>query len=420
MGQRTLQQIRSPRIFSVVVIVSLLAALWATGTAGARSPVGSPLQMSVPTVLNYQGVVKVAAEPYDGTGYFKFAIVDAASGEGTVNYWANDGTASGQPAASVALMVSEGLFSVLLGDTGLPGMSQAIDGTAFSSDPSYLRVWFSKTGAADAFAALEPNQRIASVAYALRAEYAENGPPGPSGPTGPTGPEGATGATGSQGPTGETGPSGPQGAAGATGPQGPAGATGLQGPAGETGPSGPQGPVGATGSRGPTGPSGPTGPQGPRGSTGPTGANGPLGVTGPSGPSGPQGPTGATGPQGLVGPSGPSGPQGLTGATGPEGALGPSGPSGPQGPTGATGPSGLPGTFYVRQTSGTGTSGSVYCDSGDQATGGGYDVQSAGTSYFPIESRPYYSGATPTGWYVERASSGPSLLVYVICADLTP
>ena len=154
MGQWRLQQIRSPRVFSVVVVVSLLAALWATGTAGARSPVGSPLQTGVPPVLNYQGIVKVAGEPYDGTGYFKFAIVDAASGEGTVNYWANDGTASGQPAASVALAVSGGLFSVLLGDTGLPGMSQDINETALAGDPSYLRVWFSKTGADDAFAAL--------------------------------------------------------------------------------------------------------------------------------------------------------------------------------------------------------------------------------------------------------------------------
>ena len=45
------------------------------------------------------------------------AIVDAGTGDGTVNYWANDGTASGEPGAAVELAVREGLFNVLLGDT---------------------------------------------------------------------------------------------------------------------------------------------------------------------------------------------------------------------------------------------------------------------------------------------------------------
>jgi hypothetical protein len=267
--ERSVGRFGNQSLFSVLLMVTLLAALWATGTAGARSPVGSPLQMSVPTVLNYQGVVKVAAEPYDGTGYFKFAIVDAATGNGTTNYWANDGTASGEPSTAVPLQVSAGLFNVLLGDTSLPGMYEPVDALVFSTEPTYLRVWFSPNGIPETYEPLEPNQRIASVAYALWAEYAENGPPGPTGPTGPTGPQGVqgpigpTGPDGATGPTGPVGATGPQGVQGPIGPTGPDGTTGPTGPIGVMGPQGIQGPTGATGSRGPSGPSGPTGPTGP-------------------------------------------------------------------------------------------------------------------------------------------------------------
>jgi hypothetical protein len=290
MIRRTVRWLRTSQPFSLVWVMALLVVLWAAGTAQATPPPRPLAQGSVPTLVNYQGIVKVSGSPYNGTGYFKFAIVNAATGNGTTRYWANDGTASGEPTASVSLAVSEGLFNVLLGDTSLAGMTQAVDETVFASDTTYLRVWFSQTGAAGTFEALEPNQRIASVAYALHAEYAENGPIG------------ATGATGPQGPAGATGPSGPSGATGATGPQGPAGATGPSGPAGPTGAQGPSGPMGATGLSGPTGAQGPPGP---------------AGATGPSGSQGPVGTTGATGPQGPSGPSGPSGPAGPAGATGP-------------------------------------------------------------------------------------------------------
>jgi hypothetical protein len=226
----------------VLLVVALLAALWVTGTAAANVPSAPAEPASAPTVLNYQGIVKVDGQPYGGpTGHFKFAMVNAATGNGSTNYWANDGTASGQPAATVPLAVSEGLFNVLLGDTTLSGMSEPIDGFVFGTEPVYLRVWFSPSGAGGSFDALEPNQRIASVPFALRAQYAENGPPGSTGPRGPTGPSGPSGPSGARGPAGNTGPSGP------SGPEGPTGATGDRGPAGATGPSGPSGPSGPTG-----------------------------------------------------------------------------------------------------------------------------------------------------------------------------
>jgi hypothetical protein len=222
MIQRTVQRFWSARVCSLVILVALLTALWATGTAAPAEP------ESAPTVLNYQGIVLVDGEPFDGpTGYFKFAVVGADSGPGTANYWANDGTASGEPTAAIPLPVSEGLFNVLLGDTSLSGMTEVIDASVFDTEPAYLRVWFSPTGDTGSYEVLEPNQRIASVAYALRAEYAENGVPGPTGPTGATGPQGIQGPRGPTGATGPSGPSGPQGPRGPTGPTGPTGPADL-------------------------------------------------------------------------------------------------------------------------------------------------------------------------------------------------
>jgi len=148
-----------------------------------------------PTMISYQGIVNVNVTPFTGTGHFKFAIVDAASGNGSTNYWANDGQANGEPATAVPLTVNSGLFNVLLGDTSLSGMSQTLSENAFSETATYLRVWFSQS-ASGPFEALEPNQRITAVAYALRAKYADNSAPGPVGPAGPVGPQGPAGPAG--------------------------------------------------------------------------------------------------------------------------------------------------------------------------------------------------------------------------------
>jgi hypothetical protein len=47
---------------------------------------------AVPQVLNHQGRVSVGGENFDGSGQFKFALVN---GEGTTSYWSNDGTSNG-------------------------------------------------------------------------------------------------------------------------------------------------------------------------------------------------------------------------------------------------------------------------------------------------------------------------------------
>ncbi|WP_423222515.1 DUF1554 domain-containing protein [Candidatus Amarolinea aalborgensis] len=159
-----------PATLLVTVLVLALVGGTALAAPSALSRLFEPAA-SPPTLVSYQGYVKVSSVAYSGTGYFKFAVMDAASGNGATNYWANDGAASGEPSASVALTVDSGLFNVMLGDTSLAGMTQPLTQGAFNQTITYLRVWFSQS-AGGPFQALDPNQRIGSVAYALRAERA--------------------------------------------------------------------------------------------------------------------------------------------------------------------------------------------------------------------------------------------------------
>jgi len=156
--------------FTLALALALLGgmALWATLTQAA--PGRAPLaQGGAPTVVAYQGQVVVSGAPYSGTAHFKFAVVNPA---GTTTYWSNDGTSTGggEPTSAVQLAVSEGLFSVLLGDTALGGMTQALTMCAFDEPDSYLRVWFSDDGST--FSQLTPDTRIAAVPYALQAQEA--------------------------------------------------------------------------------------------------------------------------------------------------------------------------------------------------------------------------------------------------------
>ena len=125
----------------------------------------SPLIAEVPGLINYQGHVVVGGTPYDGTGEFKFALVDAA---GTTTYWSNDNSSTNgnEPALAVSLAVLNGLFAVSLGDTTLTNMTVAIPASVFTNSAVFLRVWF-RDGAGNPFERLIPDQRIVSVGYAL-------------------------------------------------------------------------------------------------------------------------------------------------------------------------------------------------------------------------------------------------------------
>jgi hypothetical protein len=102
----------------------------------------------VPQMINYQGRVTVGGTNFNGTGQFKFALVNNGASQ---TYWSNGVNA-------VSLPVTKGLYSVLLGDTGM----NAIPSAVFTNSDVRLRVWFNGEQ-------LAPDQRIAAVGYAMMA-----------------------------------------------------------------------------------------------------------------------------------------------------------------------------------------------------------------------------------------------------------
>jgi hypothetical protein len=147
--------------------VVLLAVLMLTALMVSSTTAGQPEGTTNPTAVLYQGYVTVGGTPYDGTSYFKFAVVNAA---GTTTYWSNDGTSTGgsQPSASVPCAVENGYFTVLLGDTTLSGMSQTLTPPVFAGAGRYLRIWVA-TSASGSFTQLSLVP-IAATPYALNAE----------------------------------------------------------------------------------------------------------------------------------------------------------------------------------------------------------------------------------------------------------
>jgi hypothetical protein len=129
------------------------------------------LLAQVPQLITYQGHVTSNATPFDGTGHFKFALVNFG---GTTFFWRNDGSNStvGEPADSVNLKVSAGLFTAILGNTNTPGMA-AIPPGIFVNPNVHIRVWFSDNGTT--FTQLSPDPRITAAGYALMADDISDG-----------------------------------------------------------------------------------------------------------------------------------------------------------------------------------------------------------------------------------------------------
>jgi N-acetylneuraminic acid mutarotase len=129
------------------------------------------LHAQVPQLINYQGRVAVDGVNFDGSGQFKFALVNAG---GSTTYWSNDGSsaAGGEPGNAVTLAVSKGLYSVLLGDATLANMT-IVPASVFVNGDVHLRVWFNDevTG----FQQLTPDRRIAAVGYAMMADGVVDG-----------------------------------------------------------------------------------------------------------------------------------------------------------------------------------------------------------------------------------------------------
>jgi hypothetical protein len=88
-------------------------------------------------------------------------------------YWSNDGSsvAGSEPSAGVSVAVSNGLFTIVLGDTTQPNMA-AIDPSLFNHPQLQLRIWFND--GVHGFAALDPAQNLTPTPYATFANTASN------------------------------------------------------------------------------------------------------------------------------------------------------------------------------------------------------------------------------------------------------
>ena len=111
----------------------------------------------IPRMLHHQGRMAVEGVPFDGSGQFKFALVDGAG----TTFWSNDGTASGEPNNHLVLPVIRGLYSVLIGDPPMTPLPVAI----FTNPDVRLRVWFND--GTHAFQLITPDQRLVAAPYAL-------------------------------------------------------------------------------------------------------------------------------------------------------------------------------------------------------------------------------------------------------------
>ena len=119
------------------------------------------LRAQVPQFMNYQGRVTVGSTNFDGTGQFKFALVNDT---GTTTYWSNNGSsvAGSEPTNAVSLPVTKGLYAVALGEGGT-----SLPASVFNNPDVRLRVWFND--GTNGSQRLAPDQAIGMVGYAARA-----------------------------------------------------------------------------------------------------------------------------------------------------------------------------------------------------------------------------------------------------------
>ncbi len=76
--------------------------------------------IAVPLLISFQGQVLKDGRPFEGSGSFKFSFIDS---NGQV-VWRNDGVvAIGEPAESIQINVSRGVFSVVLGDESISSLT---------------------------------------------------------------------------------------------------------------------------------------------------------------------------------------------------------------------------------------------------------------------------------------------------------
>jgi hypothetical protein len=118
-----------------------------------------------PRFLTYVGRITVDGEPFTGVGQFKYAFVN---GDGSQTYWTHDGNATdGEPASGLSLDVSQGVYSIRLGDSAITGMAPLAPEVFQGRSDVRLRIWFARPGGS--YELLSPDQPVSAVPYAFPA-----------------------------------------------------------------------------------------------------------------------------------------------------------------------------------------------------------------------------------------------------------
>ncbi|MFB3897489.1 MAG: hypothetical protein ACE14V_14425, partial [bacterium] len=115
--------------FRIILVVMLIGL-------GVVSSFGIPFEMK------YQGYIEVDGIPYSGMATTFFSLLDNPSSP-TTNFWTNDNSHPSpgtRPLGGVAVSVSNGVFSVNLGDTTIN--MYPIYSSVFANEPVYLRYWY--------------------------------------------------------------------------------------------------------------------------------------------------------------------------------------------------------------------------------------------------------------------------------------
>ena len=122
--------------------------------------------------FTYQGMVASGGARLNCTGQFQFALV-TSSNLLLDTYWSNDGTSvnGSEPTAGVSVGVTNGLFTVVLGDTTISNMA-VIPISIFNHSNLALQIWFND--GTHGFAALNPPQLLTPTPYAINAASAAN------------------------------------------------------------------------------------------------------------------------------------------------------------------------------------------------------------------------------------------------------
>ncbi len=141
------------------------------GIAGLVAGFVLAAHSQVPHTISFQGRLSADGAAFNGVGEFKFALVNS---NGTATLWSNDGSSVGgaAPVRAVSRAVTQGLFSILLGDNSLSNMTP-ISPSVFTNPDVRLRTWFSD--GTNPAVVLTPDQALSSVGYAMMAANLPDG-----------------------------------------------------------------------------------------------------------------------------------------------------------------------------------------------------------------------------------------------------